>query len=207
MKINFPENLKRIRERRGLSKSELARRVEVSDVTIGYWENGTSEPKMGKVERLAAALDTTTDDLIFGSAIEKIPQNIVPLYGSISAGAPLEMVNVLEYLEIPNYIISKYPTSFLLKIFGDSMNKVIPAGAHALIAPGSQINNGEIAVVSIDSSEATLKRFYQLQNTIVLEPDSYNPNYSTHSFKAEEAFKIKILGKLVWYMAPFDSKF
>lgn len=69
--INFAKNLKRIREMRGMSKEELGRRVGVSGVTVGYWEEGRNEPLMGKIELIAKALNVTLDELIF----EKKPEN------------------------------------------------------------------------------------------------------------------------------------
>ncbi|WP_211750412.1 helix-turn-helix transcriptional regulator [Paenibacillus sp. Marseille-Q4541] len=64
-KINFSENLKKYREAKGISKEELGTRLGVSGVTVGYWENGRNEPRMGKVEQIAQVLDVTTDDLLF----------------------------------------------------------------------------------------------------------------------------------------------
>ncbi|PYE52530.1 helix-turn-helix transcriptional regulator [Paenibacillus sp. FSL H8-0317] len=64
-KISFAENLKRYREKRGLTKEELGERIGVSGVTIGYWESGRNEPRMGKVDLIARVLDITIDDLLF----------------------------------------------------------------------------------------------------------------------------------------------
>lgn len=64
-KINFSGNLKKYREAKGLSKEELGSRLGVSGVTVGYWEAGRNEPRMGKVEQIAEVLDVTTDDLLF----------------------------------------------------------------------------------------------------------------------------------------------
>lgn len=64
-KIYFAENLKRYREEKKLSKEELGARVGVSGVTVGYWEAGRNEPRMGKVELIAQVLDVTIDDLLF----------------------------------------------------------------------------------------------------------------------------------------------
>ena len=70
--IRFAENLKRIREWRGLTKEELGDRVGVSGVTIGYWETGRNEPRMGKVEQIAYVLNVDIDDLLFSEDFEQI---------------------------------------------------------------------------------------------------------------------------------------
>ncbi|OAB27851.1 hypothetical protein PMSD_23060 [Paenibacillus macquariensis subsp. defensor] len=220
--INFANNLKKIREGKGMSKTELAKRVGVSDVTIGYWEAGRTEPRMGKVEMIADILGVKTDDLIFEnnqhvSGIAESSETytiegksrLVPLYGSIAAGIPLEMIRVDDNIEIPEYIFSCHQEAFLLQVNGDSMNKVVPNGSFALIDPTEEISNGDIVAVSVNGCDATLKRFYKLQNTLVLEPDSYNTDHSAKSFDVNtiEEVTVNVIGKLVWFMSPFNIKY
>ena len=65
--IYLNKNLRILREKKGISKEELGRRVGVSGVTIGYWETGKTVPRMGKVERIAQLLGVTTDELLFSN--------------------------------------------------------------------------------------------------------------------------------------------
>ncbi|MEK3969499.1 LexA family protein [Paenibacillus sp. FSL H7-0323] len=220
--INFANNLKKLREERKLSKAELARRIGVSDVTVGYWETGKAEPRMGKVEMIANVLGVVTDDLLFENEASLQPiegsNNVysiensstkVPLYGKISAGIPLEMIMIEDHIEIPHFVFTHHPEAFLLQVNGDSMNKVIPNGSFALIDPTQDVANGDIVAVAVNGYDATLKRFYKLQNTLVLEPDSYNTEYSAKSFdiNSEEETTVKVIGKMVWFMSPFNVKY
>lgn len=61
----FPELLTYHRTRAGLSKGELARRIGVSDVSIGYWETGVTV-QIGHLRllSLAAALGIAASELI-----------------------------------------------------------------------------------------------------------------------------------------------
>ncbi|MEK5160726.1 helix-turn-helix transcriptional regulator [Paenibacillus sp. FSL R5-0527] len=63
--IKLSENLKRIREERGVSQEELAIIIGVEKKDIGCWEDGKKEPRMGNVQKLAEALGVTITDLIF----------------------------------------------------------------------------------------------------------------------------------------------
>ncbi|RPK31732.1 helix-turn-helix domain-containing protein [Paenibacillus xylanexedens] len=63
--LNFARNLKRFRERMELSKEELGQKLGVSGATIGYWESGRNEPRMGKLENIADTLGVTTYELLF----------------------------------------------------------------------------------------------------------------------------------------------
>lgn len=63
--LNFAYNLKRFRERMELTKEELGQKLGVSGATIGYWESGRNEPRMGKLEFIAETLGVTTYELLF----------------------------------------------------------------------------------------------------------------------------------------------
>ncbi|MDX2330389.1 helix-turn-helix domain-containing protein [Sinorhizobium medicae] len=84
--IYLEKNLKILRERKGISKEELGRRVGVSGVTIGYWESGQTTPRMGKVEKVSQALGVTVDELLFENfssspsekAINNLDLNVSP---------------------------------------------------------------------------------------------------------------------------------
>jgi transcriptional regulator with XRE-family HTH domain len=59
----FGVNLAHARERRGLSQSQLARKVDVVDTYISRIETGRSTPSFGLIVRLAAELSTTPSEL------------------------------------------------------------------------------------------------------------------------------------------------
>ena len=56
--------LRRLRERRQLSQSELARKAKVGRVTLNRLEGGTQDPTLGTLERLAKALGVRLRDLL-----------------------------------------------------------------------------------------------------------------------------------------------
>lgn len=60
----FCERLKELRIENNLSQKDLAKRIDVSDGTICFWENGTNEPKLSYIKKLAIFFDVTTDYLI-----------------------------------------------------------------------------------------------------------------------------------------------
>lgn len=103
----------------------------------------------------------------------------LPVLGAIAAGTPLEMVTIEEWVNVPVEITDCHPHAFLLRVVGDSMNKIVPPDALALIDPDIEIKNGDIAAVAVNGLDATLKRFYKFQDGITLEPESYNPEHKT----------------------------
>lgn len=56
--------LKQLREKSSLSQEALARRLEVSRVTIANWEAGETEPSATNARKLARALGVPVDTII-----------------------------------------------------------------------------------------------------------------------------------------------
>lgn len=61
--MGFPENLKAIREDRGLSQRKLAHKINTSDSIIVGYEHGRYSPSEAIYERLLKALNTTKEEL------------------------------------------------------------------------------------------------------------------------------------------------
>lgn len=60
----FPENLKKIREIKGLSQTELAKRSGLQPSAVSHFETGRRAPSFDNLRRLADTLEVTTDFLI-----------------------------------------------------------------------------------------------------------------------------------------------
>ena len=58
-----PERLIELRESLGISKAEAARRLNMSAMGYGRYENGSREPSFQTVSFIASTFDTTTDYL------------------------------------------------------------------------------------------------------------------------------------------------
>ena len=62
--MTIGQNIKRLRERAGMSQSELARAIDVTRSLISQYEADIAAPRMGNVERLAMALGCTKSEII-----------------------------------------------------------------------------------------------------------------------------------------------
>lgn len=130
----------------------------------------------------------------------------VPLYGSIAAGTPIEMLTVEDTFVIPRDIEARYPESFLLKVVGESMNRVIPNGSYALINPTEQTVDGKAYAVCVNGFDATIKRVRTLANGIELYPDSTDPTIKpmVFDYADPDVETVTVIGEVVWYVVPFD---
>jgi len=58
------DNLRTIREYRGMTQIDLAERIGVTSAAVSSWETGRTEPRIGMIERMAVALNCQKSDII-----------------------------------------------------------------------------------------------------------------------------------------------
>ncbi len=61
--MNIGDNIKLLREKRGLSRKDLAMEIGVSEATISRYENGKREPNMDTLKNICITLGITMNDL------------------------------------------------------------------------------------------------------------------------------------------------
>lgn len=64
-------NLKYLREKRGLSQSQLADELGVTQQSVNKYENHTTEPDIEMLIRIAKFFDTSVDFLVGNTNIER----------------------------------------------------------------------------------------------------------------------------------------
>jgi repressor LexA len=206
----FAERLKKALEIRNVKPVELAFKTGFSQSLISQYLSGRFEAKNDKISALADALNVDESWLAgfsefpetnaFERVTVKIMKHKIHVYGRIPAGTPFEAIqDLLEDVEIPSWLAEKKDL-FGLKVVGDSMNKILPDGAIAVLQKTSELNNGEIGAILVNGFDATLKKFYRLTDSIVLEPLSYNPENKPIVF-TEGSQEVRPIGKLLWYCA------
>lgn len=117
------------------------------------------------------------------------PTGSVPVIGTIRAGMPVAAKeDILGWLPVDVHNPEEY---FWLIVDGDSMQGAgILPGSKVLIHKQSTAENGSIVACRLNGDDATLKRFQQKGETVVLLPE--NPAYqpiilSTSDFAAGDA--------------------
>lgn len=61
--MTIGEKIKAQREAKGMSQHDLARLIDERDMTISLWERDKHLPALDRAKKLAAALDTSIDEL------------------------------------------------------------------------------------------------------------------------------------------------
>ena len=127
------------RKLRDITQAELAEKMGTTQQTIQRYETNQVNIRMDKMIEMSEILNVSLAYLLGMSSSPELTEVSdmvpVPLLGSIAAGTPIEMINIDETYDIPAYMHDRYPQAFLLKVVGDSMNRVLPKGCYALINP------------------------------------------------------------------------
>lgn len=61
---SFPDNLKRIRKKRGMSQKSLAQRLGISQRSISHYEENTRYPSIDRIYDIARVLDVPIEELV-----------------------------------------------------------------------------------------------------------------------------------------------
>ncbi len=198
------------RKLRDITQAELAEKMGTTQQTIQRYETNQINIRMEKLVEMSEILDVSLAYLLGMSSSPKLTEAAemasVPLLGSIAAGTPIEMINIDETYDIPADIHDRYPQAFLLKVVGDSMNRVLPNGCYALINPCQEASKPMKAyAVCVNGFDATIKRVKPLSNGYELIPDSIDPTYRPQIFDFNEidTQPVSIIGEVVWYLVPF----
>jgi repressor LexA len=153
-------------ERRGYSPSleEIAAHLGLSAVSTVH-EHIANLACKGLVRR-GWNRSRSIEPLVQGAALE------IPLAGMVAAGSPIEAVEVPESVALPPGFSGRGET-FALRVKGMSMTgDGILDGDVIVVEKRETAPNGSLAVVLIDGAEATIKRFYQHGENVVLKPSN-----------------------------------
>ncbi|MEP7347227.1 MAG: transcriptional repressor LexA [Gemmatimonadaceae bacterium] len=120
-------------------------------------------------------------------AIEILPSEVfaraieLPLLGAVAAGVPIEAVSDAETISVPDEFVRRSGDHYVLRVRGNSMiDEQIRDGDFVIVNERKAADNGEMVIALINSSAATLKRFYRERDgRIRLQPanDTIAPIY------------------------------
>lgn len=201
-----------LRERRkalGLTLSQVADMMGVTEATVQRWESGNIKSiRYEKIGKLAEILGVSPADLMGWEPDSRpsIPQakNIismpktytVPLVGTIACGQPILAVEEAEEtVEVPNWVHA----DFALRCKGDSMiNARIFDGDIVYIQRMPNVEPGQIAAVRVED-EATLKKVYYTPGSNRITLRACNPLYPDLVYENGSLDQIEILGLAVGF--------
>jgi len=202
-KTILAKNIRHYMELNNKTRNEMCEALGVKYTTFTDWVNAKTYPRMERIEQIASYFGIGKAELLEerlpNGAIpyQKRPTLPIPIVGAVSCGMPLLAEDNIEgYIDTPSQDVTTGEIYFWLRARGDSMMNVgIHEGDMLLIRQQHDVDSGDIAVVSIDGDDATLKRIIKKENAIILQPE--NPAYETKIFVGQEMETVHIRGRLM----------
>jgi repressor LexA len=194
---------KLISERYG-TVAAFARAIDVADRTVySALRKGLQNTTFSTIMPICNGLGIDPDDISRGhlTSLSRTRKPVfVPLYGSIVAGKPIDPAQAEDLFPIPAELHAAYPNAFMLRVRGNSMNKVLPDGFLALVDPCDSIDvSGKVYAVTVGDHEATIKRVELHDNGLTLVPESSDPTYKPLLFDygTADVPRIAAVGRVV----------
>ena len=186
--LKLYENIKRLREEKGLSQEALAKLTGYTDrSSITKIEKGQVDLQQSKIELFAKALGTTSKDLVGWDDVETKSSKkgvTINVLGRVAAGIPIEAIeDIIDTEEIAEEM-AKTGEFYGLQIHGDSMSPKMDEGDVVIVRKQEDAESGDIVIARINGDDATCKRLAKYEHGIALI--SLNSKYEPMYFSNEE---------------------
>lgn len=124
---------------------------------------------------------------------------VLPLLGTVAAGAPIEAIHTPESIGVPEDFIRRGGNHYVLRVRGNSMiDEQIRDGDFVVINERKTADNGEMVIALIDGTSATVKKFYRERDgRIRLQPanEMMNPIYVHENDVSIQGIVVGVLRK------------
>lgn len=145
---------------------------EIAD-RFGYSSLATVHEHLSNLERKGYIKRSYNES----RAIELIPSDAfgrsvhLPLMGTVAAGLPIEAIETSESLAVPEELIGRNGSHYVLKVRGNSMiDEQIRDGDFVIVEDRKMADNGEMVIALVGGTDVTLKKFYREGARVRLQP-------------------------------------
>ena len=203
--MELDKQIRRLREKLGLSQSDIARKLDVTPSTISNWESGKARPRLDKMSQLAELLNVTVSELMGepGMDLPRPAESVrLPVAVAGHAGEFTEEPEPGEVVDVPVSVMERIadPDAYIIRIRGNCMSRRFPDGSNAIASPRAEPRNGD-AVVAEYNGELIVREFFRGASTLVLSPDSYDDGFEDIVFDDPDTDTVSFQGVIKWYQA------
>ena len=182
--------LSKIREEKGITKTELARRTGINIGHLTHIEKGERNPSQNTLKKICEALDTPYQPLLYtyGKTINENQEK----YGFINYipyNKVLAIDNINGFIDCPK---SAPGSAIAIKVQDNSMDPNFAINSYVFVEFNSSLDNQEIGLFYVND-RFYIRRFYSKNGKITLKAD--NKDFSDINIKSSDLFYI--VGKIV----------
>lgn len=195
-------NIKRLMDMHNKNRNDICKDLGFKYTTFTDWYNGKTYPRIDKIEMMANYFNVNKSELVENQSMFQ-HNNItfkgirIPVLGSVPADVPIEAIeDVVDYEEIDSTTAAR-GEYFGLKVTEASMEPRICEGDVLICRRQDYCESGDIAIITINGNDATVKRLMKYKDGIRLLPN--NPAFEPMYFTNEEinSKPVKVIGKVI----------
>jgi len=155
---------------KGMNRTELAKAIGVSDVSVGRWERGTQPVKIDKLYEIARALGQDVRDFLEETppTLTELRLRAIPVLsqvGSAGVGSPSE-----DYVHVPNGVPRTHDVVGI-EVVGDCLVPHIRSGDILVVDKDLSPQDGDVVVAVVEGA-CVVKRFRQVGDQAWLESNN-----------------------------------
>ena len=191
--MSIGENIRRLREREGLSQTAFAGRLGVTKETVGRWESGRTFPRRTHLDKMIADFAVCADDIMseergLGTApsaptadnwpgpetrnddtgaAEGAGDAILPVYKTDRSGNGTTLRHT-GYACAPSDVAARHVASIFVRMDYREMTRLYPVGSLLLVDQRARPYNGCTVVALVDNATIVVRRYTAGNNTVVL---------------------------------------
>ena len=222
--MGIPENIDALLVKYDINQDHLARIADVTPGAVG-WRKG-STPRKDAVRNICDYFNLSEDDILsenYGLAAKEygdfpgisnarpavgMAMGLAPRLGKVHAGvlAQPDVCDEATMVSIPQFLVDEDPDCFVVSSEGDCMDKVLSVGSDLVVSRKKQPRDNSIVMASVDGCDYIVRRLRMTANTMILSPESHNPDHEDIIIRRDSEHSLEIPGVITWYQAPREME-
>ena len=223
--MGIPENIDALLVKYDINQDHLARIADVTPGAVTGWRKG-STPRKDAVRNICDYFNLSEDDILsenYGLAAKEygdfpgisnarpavgMAMGLAPRLGKVHAGvlAQPDVCDEATMVSIPQFLVDEDPDCFVVSSEGDCMDKVLSVGSDLVVSRKKQPRDNSIVMASVDGCDYIVRRLRMTANTMILSPESHNPDHEEIIIRRDSEHSLEIPGVITWYQAPREME-
>ena len=223
--MGIPENIDALLVKYDINQDHLARIADVTPGAVTGWRKG-STPRKDAVRNICDYFNLSEDDILsenYGLAAKEygdfpgisnarpavgMARGLAPRLGTVRAGvlAQPDVCDEATMVSIPQFLVDEDPDCFVVSSEGDCMDKVLSVGSDLVVSRKKQPRDNSIVMASVDGCDYIVRRLRMTANTMILSPESHNPDHEDIIIRRDSEHSLEIPGVITWYQAPREME-
>ena len=223
--MGIPENIDALLVKYDINQDHLARIADVTPGAVTGWRKGSS-PRKDAVRNICDYFNLSEDDILsenYGLAAKEygdfpgisnarpavgMAMGLAPRLGKVHAGvlAQPDVCDEATMVSIPQFLVDEDPDCFVVSSEGDCMDKVLSVGSDLVVSRKKQPRDNSIVMASVDGCDYIVRRLRMTANTMILSPESHNPDHEDIIIRRDSEHSLEIPGVITWYQAPREME-